>query len=140
MLIDPKARVSRDLGDDGAQPMVVDVPGPTATRAHDMVVVARIARDVGVLPGRKIEAFDRLDVDQEVERPEDRGPAKTEATTTRLDDEVGGREVAVLLGDQPGDSAAWFRSSVAALIQRGQERRGIHHAADRSRLDPLCRD
>ena len=134
MFVDPIAGVPGDLGHDGPQAMIVDVPGPTTTGADDVVMVLRVARDIGVLAGRQVQSFDRLDLDQEVERPEDRRPSEAEAAATRLDDEIRGREVPVLLGDESGDGTPRFRSPVAGLLKRSKDGRGVHHAVDRSRV------
>ena len=45
--------------------------GPPAARADDVVVVGRLAADVGVLAGREVEALDGADLLEELERAED---------------------------------------------------------------------
>ena len=60
-----------------------------------MVVVCRLARDVGVLARRQVEALDGAQIDQDVECPEDRRPADPEPPSARIRDEVGRGEMTV---------------------------------------------
>ena len=43
-----------------------------------MVVVGRLAADVGVLAARQVDALDRAEIREDLERPEDRRPADAE--------------------------------------------------------------
>ena len=73
MIVDPEPGLPGDIADDGAQTGVVDLGGPPAARADDVVVVGRLASDVRVLASREVETFDGADPLQELERAEDRG-------------------------------------------------------------------
>ena len=79
MVVDPEAGLARDVLDDRAQAGVVDLGRPPAARADDVVVVGRLAADVGVLAGREVETFDGADLLEELERAEDGGAPDAEA-------------------------------------------------------------
>ena len=48
-----------------------------------MVVVGRLAADVGVLAGRQVEALDGAELREHLERPEDGGAADAEVPPPR---------------------------------------------------------
>ena len=49
------------------------------------------------------------------------------ASGTRRGDQLGGREVAVLLGDQGGQRPARLRQAVAGAVQGGDDRGRVSH-------------
>ena len=49
MLVHAKSCLAADFADDRPEPRVVDLVGPAAARADDVVVMDGIAPDVGVL-------------------------------------------------------------------------------------------
>ena len=67
VIVDPVAGLAGDIADDRPQTGIVDLAGPAAARADDVVVVGRLAADVGVLAGRQIEAFDGAEPLEELE-------------------------------------------------------------------------
>ena len=71
-----------------------------------MVVMDRVARDIGVLAGRQVQAFDDAELLEQVERAEDRRPADPESPRPRSRDEVGGREVPRSFSDELGHRSA----------------------------------
>ena len=102
-----------------------------------MVVVAhRLARDVGVLPGREVDALDDTDVGQDVERPEDGRPADAQVASFRRIHEVGGDEVALAVGDQLREAPTGLRQAVAGALQRGQERGSVDHGRNATMISP----
>ena len=73
MIVDPEPGLAGDIADDRAQAGVVDLAGPPAARADDVVVMGGLAADVGVLAVRQVETFDGADPLEEVEGAEDGG-------------------------------------------------------------------
>ncbi len=95
-----------------------------------MVVVRglRVAADVGVLAVGEVHPLDEAEVREHVERAEDRRPADPEPAAARVRLEVGGREVALAGGDEPGDRAARLGQPVAGVVEGGDQRLGLGHA------------
>lgn len=127
MIVDPVPGAPGDVAYDGAQAGVVDVLAPATARAHDMVVVARLAGHVGVLAGRQVDAFDEVEVGQHLQGPEDGRAPDGEATLTGRIDEIRRREVTGAIGDQLRDRAPWLRHPVITAVQGGKEGEGIDH-------------
>ena len=90
-----------------------------------MVVVGRLAGDVGVLAGWQVQALDEAELEQHVECPEDGRPADAEVRAGARVDQVGRREVAVLVGDERRHRAPRLGHAVArcARARRGGGRR-----------------
>ena len=126
MLIHAVPRPVRDLRDDGAQAGVLDLVSPTAARADDMVVVGRLAADIGVLPGRQVQPLDGAEILEDLQGSKDRRPADAEPSHSRCLDEAGGREVALLVCDQCSQRPSRFRQTVAGLVERDDDRGGSH--------------
>lgn len=118
MLVHSKSRLARDSTNHLPEAGVVDLVGPATSRADDVMVVDGIAADVCVLAGRQVEALDRAETLEDLERPEDRRAADPEASSPCLGDELGSREVACLIGDERGESPAWFGQAVARAVER----------------------
>ena len=68
-----------------------------------MVVVDRLAANVGVLARRQVESFDGAQLLEDLERPEDRRATDAEMPGAGLGDELGRGEVAVVVGDECGE-------------------------------------
>lgn len=100
VLVDAVAGSPGDLTDDQSKTRVVDFVRSPAARADHMVVVRRLADDVGVLAGWQIQAPDQVELFEDFERPEDRRPADSQAPRPDARDELGGGEVTLLIGDQ----------------------------------------
>jgi len=56
-----------DLAGHGLHPAVLDLRAAAAPLADDVMVVGRLAHDVGVLPGRKVEALDEAELLEQLE-------------------------------------------------------------------------
>ena len=127
MIVDPESGLAGDVADDRAQAGVVDLAGPPAARADDVVVMRGLAADVGVLAVRQVETFDGADAFEQVERAEDGGPPDGGTGCLRGGDQLGGREMAVLLGDQRGQRAPRLRHAVAGAVEGSHDRGGVAH-------------
>ena len=77
----------------------------------------RLAADVGVLAGRQVETFDGADPLEHLQRPEDRRAADTQATDVCLGDQLGGREVTLLVGDEGGKRPARLGQAIAGAVE-----------------------
>src|SRR5699024_9928397 len=64
-----------DLAGDGIEPELGHVGRAPAARAHDVVVVRARALDVGVVAVGEVDALDDAEVEEEVDRAEDRRAA-----------------------------------------------------------------
>jgi hypothetical protein len=116
-----------DLTDDGAQSGVVDVVRPAAAGAHDVVVMRRLAGDVGMLARGQVDALDEVELGKQVEGAEDGRPADGQALDPGCSHEIGCREVAIPIGDQPGHGAARLGHPMRAAIQGDQQGLHLHH-------------
>ena len=98
-----------------------------------------LAGDVGVLAVRQVDALHHTDLGQHVQRSEDGRPADPEASCAGLLDDVRGREVTGLTGDQGRDLAARFRHPVSGAFESGEEGCGVDHPGDRTSDSGRCR-
>jgi len=119
VVVDAVTRPLFDLADDGSPASVIDVTAGAASRADDVVVMDGLAGDVGVLAGRQVEAFDGMEVDQDVEGAEDRRSTDAEAPRAHVRDEVGRCEMPLARGDQLGDRAACVGQPVPGVVECG---------------------
>ena len=94
-----------------------------------MVMVDRFAADVGVAAIGEVDALDHAQRREQVQGTEDGGSADPEPAIARGVDEVGGGEVAVVMGDELGDLAPRLRKPVAGAIEGGHQRDGISHGS-----------
>ena len=101
--------------------VVVHLRRPAAALADDVMVVGGLAQHVGVLAIRQVEAFHEAQVQEHIQRPEDRRPTHGQAASTALADQLGSGEVPVVLGHHGGDAATWFGPLVARSVQGGQQ-------------------
>ena len=76
--------------EDALQAEVCDVSGAPAARADDVVVVARRADDVGVLPAGQVETFEESHLAEQLESTEYRGPTQAETAQPRVVEQFGG--------------------------------------------------
>ena len=86
--------------------------------ADGVVVVDRVAGDVGVVAARQVDALHEAQRREQVERPEDRRPADVQPAPPGVLDQLGRGEVPVSCGDQPGDGAARLGQPVAGAVER----------------------
>ena len=129
VVVDAIARPPGDVLDDRAKARVGDRIAPTAARADDVVVVGRLAADVGVLAGGQVEPLDRTELLQHLERAEDGRPADAEMLAARRFDQLGGGEVAVAVRDEGCDGAPRSGQAVAGVVERRDDRRWVSHGA-----------
>ncbi len=128
MVVDPVAGPPLDVAHDRAPAGVVDVAARPHVRADDVVVMDRLAGDVGVLAGRQVEALDGVQIGQDVERPEDRRPADAEASGSGVGDQIGRGEVPGSRRDQLGDRPPGAGQPIAGVVEGGLQRRRLGHA------------
>ena len=93
-----------------------------------MVVMDRLTRDVGMLPGRKVDALDDAELDEDVERPKDGRPPDAHPVPLGVGDEVRRGEVGVSPADQLRDRAPRPGQAVAPLLE------GVDEGSDAGRL------
>ncbi len=115
---------------------IADIGGPPAPGADDvMVMVGRLAGDVGVIARRQVDPLNGPHGFQDLERSEDRCPPDPEVPGGCIVHQVRSGEVPRAGRDEIGHCATRHRQSVASPIQRGE--RGIRvgddgtHGADR---------
>ena len=96
-----------------------------------MVVAGRLAGHVGVLAGRQVQALQDAQLREQVQRPEDRGPADAQAARPGVIDEVRRGEVALAGHDQLRHGTAWPGQAVPGAVQRGDERFDARPVMDR---------
>jgi hypothetical protein len=127
VLVDPIAGSSSDLVDDGLEPCVVDLARSAAARADDVVMVASLAGDVGVLARWQVQALDESQALEGLQCPEHRGPPHAQPPPTSGRDEVGGGEVAVLFGDQLSQRPSRSGAAEAGSVERNEDRGRVAH-------------
>ena len=125
VIVDAVARPPSDVHDDGAQALVIDLVRPTAPGANDVVVVRRLAAHIGVLAIRQVKPLHRAEVLQHLQRPEDRRAADAELPRPSIPDQLGGREVAILVSDEGSDGPARLSQAIAGSIEGGDDRGGV---------------
>ena len=130
MVVDAVAGPLLDLTHDGPPAGVIDVTAGAAVRADHVVVVDGLAGYVGMLTGRQVEALDRVEIGQDVERPEDRRATDAEPPLAGVRHEVGRREMPVARGDQVGDRAACLGQPVSGVVERGLDGGRCGHSAE----------
>ena len=127
MLVDPEAGLAGDVTDTRRRPVSSISVGPAAARADHVMVVDRLAADVGVLAGGQIDALDDAELLEDLERPEDRRPTDPEVARPRLGHDARSREVPVLVGDKAGERPPRLGQPVAGLVERGHECGRVAH-------------
>src|ERR1700690_4454437 len=107
MRVDGVARAALDLLDHGPQAAVVHLGRPAAALADHVVVVGGLAEHISVLAVGHVEAFDEAQVQEYLERPEDRRPTDRQAASPALAHELWGGEMAFVLGHHRGHQPTW---------------------------------
>src|SRR5437870_1777956 len=100
MRVDLVAGAPPDLPQRHVQVALVDANRAAAARADEMVVMRRLAADVGVLPAGQVDPLDQVEAGQQLQRAEDGRPTEPGALTPRRAQEILGGEVALPLSDQ----------------------------------------
>jgi hypothetical protein len=138
--IDPVTRSVLDVVDHRRKPGVLDVGRLAAAGAHDVVVVARLARDIRVFAAREVDPFDGAELHEDVQRAKDGRPADPEALHARVGQELRGGEMAVTCRDHVRQGAARPGQPVAGGAKGKFGRWASAHEPDDTESQPLCRD
>ena len=136
MGLDPEARPAGHIAGDRRHPARLDLGRALAHRADHVMVVNRLAFNVGVVPAGQIDPLDRVQLGEQLKGPEDRGPADIELLAARVIDQVGGGEMAVPFGDQASHDAARLGQPIASPVEAGDDRRGVGHWPTIPRIKP----
>ena len=123
VIIHPVAGAAGHVADDRPEAGVVDLVRSPAPGADDVMVMGRLAADVGVLARGEVKALDGAQVLEDLERPIDRRSTDRPTLAARRLDEAGRREMAVLVGDEPGQRPARRGQSVARAVELSTARR-----------------
>ena len=118
-----------DLADHRLEAGVADIGGPPTARAHDVVVVGRLAGDVGVLARRQVEALHGAEFLEQVERAEDRRPADPEPSAPGVGDEVCRGERPRTRRDEFRDDPPRSGHPVPRVVEGRHERLGGCHTS-----------
>ena len=127
MAVDMVASPSLHLPGDLGEPGVVELHGPAAVRADDVVVMGGFTGHIGVLTGGQVQAFHESQVREQLERAEDRGAPDCGAALRGVIDQLARRELTVPGGDELRHGAPWFRVSDAGSGQDFEQRLGFDH-------------
>jgi hypothetical protein len=127
MRVDDVAGPRLDLAGHGLHPAVLDLRATTTALADDVVVVGRLADDVGVVATGEVEALDEAELLEQFEGAEDRGPADPQLASFRLTNEIERGEVVPAFGDHLSNDAPRLGHVVAGFVQRVRERKRITH-------------
>ena len=122
MGLDLEPGCAADISGDGGHPAGFDLGRSGALRADHVMVVHRLALDVGMVAVGQVDPLDRVQLGEQLERPEDRGPAHVQPALAGIVDKVGSREVAVSAGDQAGHHAARLGQPVARPVKHADDR------------------
>src|SRR6266540_3745403 len=122
MRLDPVAAAPCDLRNGLGNARILDVRRAATALADDVMMVCGRARDICVLAARQVEPFHHAQLRQEVERPEQSGPADAEPPRARDGLELGSGEVPVVLRDEGGDGTPWRGEAVAGRVERVNDR------------------
>ena len=125
---------------DSPQALIGDVRDAAAARADHVVVMERLANDIGVFACRQVDALDRAQLGEHLEGAEDGCPSEPQPARPRMVDEIGRREVPLVLGDQRSDGAPRFGEPVAGAFEGGGDRRGVEHCPKATSAGRSCRD
>jgi hypothetical protein len=106
MRLNFKARAPGGLGGDGVNAAVIDLGDCATQDADEVVVVRRLARDVGVSAVGEVNSLHEILVGEEFEETEDGGAPDTEAALFSVGEEVSGGEVPLPTRDQGGELTA----------------------------------
>ena len=121
MRVDGVARPALDLLDHGPQAPVVHLGRPAAALADHVVVVGGLAEHIGVLAVGHVQAFDQAQVQEHLERPEDRRPTDGQAASPALPHELWRGEMTFMLGHHRGHQPTWLGAQVPRAIERGKQ-------------------
>jgi len=106
MRLNFKARAPGGLGGDGVNAAVIDLGDCATQDADEVVVVRRLARDVGVSAVGEVNSLHEILVGEEFEETEDGGASDAEAALLGVGEQIGGGEVPRSARDQGGEFTA----------------------------------
>jgi len=106
MLLDLESGAPRRLCRHSVNAAVANIGGGAALEADEMVVVRRLAWDVGVASIRKIESLHKALLCKEFKETKDGGATDPEAASLRIVQELCRREVALSLPNEFCELAA----------------------------------
>jgi hypothetical protein len=127
VVVDAIAGRPLEVTDNVAKAGVRDIAAAAAARANDVMVVGRLARDVGVVAARQVEPLHGAEAGEDVQGPEDGRPPDPEALRARLGDQIRRREMGPLLRDQLGDRPPRLRQAVALTFEGDEQGIGSEH-------------
>lgn len=127
MRVDHVARPALDLARHRLDPAIFDLGASTTALADDVMVVCRLADDVGVLSGRKVEALDEAELLEQLQGAEDGRPTDAKPTPFCLADEIERGEMIPALRDHLGNEPARLRHVVAGFVQGIRKGKWITH-------------
>jgi hypothetical protein len=110
-----------DLFDGGSQPEVGHVRDGATALADDVVVVLRLARDVGVVAAGQVDALEDVKLGEKVQGPEDGGATDAQILGAGVGEQVVRREVPVARRHELGHGAAWLGEAVAGFVEGRHE-------------------
>jgi hypothetical protein len=128
MLVHAVPSPASDFIDDDTQPGVVDLIGPAAFRAHDVVVVSALANYVGVFARGQVQALDDTECLEDLERAKHGRAAHVVSTLASFGHEIASGEMPLVTRDQRSERPPRIRESVAGSVQAGNDRRLVHVA------------
>jgi hypothetical protein len=106
------------LGGDGVNAAVINLGDCAARDTDEVVVVRRLAWDVGVSAVWEINPLDEVLVGKEFEETEDGGASDAEAALLGVGKEVGGGEVPLPTRDKGGELTARPGEADPRLVKR----------------------
>jgi hypothetical protein len=116
MGVDGVAAAAGNLRDDRLKAAIRDFDRPAAAPAHDVVMMLLgLTGDVRMLAVGQVEPFERAELSEEIQVPEERGAAQAEALSTGVAEEFGSGEVATPRTDEVRDGTARPRQAVAGV-------------------------
>ena len=93
-----------------------------------MVVMDRLACDICMVSGRKVDVLEQLKLSQQLQGSEDRCATDAKAAVVCVGDEICGCEVALSAGNEAHQRATGSRQPMAGLIEALNEVRRRCHA------------
>lgn len=122
MPVDPEARPAFHVGRDARDARIVEFHAPAARRADHVVVMRRLAGDIGMLAAGKVEPLDEAKVGEQLQGAEYRRSTDADPARGRVIDELARREVAVPARNELRHGAARFGTAdpgVGQSIEKG---------------------
>jgi hypothetical protein len=116
-----KAGAPRNLGRDFSHAAFTEIHRPTALGANDVVMVARIAADVGMVAVRQIQPLDRLEIGEDLQGPEDGRASGPEASPPGIGNQVGRVKGPIAAEDEVDDRSPGVGHAISRAIERSRK-------------------